>query len=181
MTKKMQKDLLMLAILIIGGVFAYYKYLMGPLKENYRASLDTLKQTETRLSEMKRRAIELPKLQAEMTLLEQEVASLEQLLPKDKEIPGLLRTITKTAHRHQLRITNITPSGVIPLNNYNEVPFQITMQGNYHSLAKFLTELGQESRILSARNILFGAGSTTKETGTLININFTLVAYTFKG
>lgn len=180
MTKKMQQHLIVLVLFAAGGIYAYYSYLLGPLKAKYQTSLDTLRTTETRLGEMRRRAQELPKLKAEMALLEKEVTDLEQLLPRDREIPDLLRTITKTAHRYHLKITSLTPSPIVPQNNYNEVPFQITLQGSYHSLAFFLAELGQEPRILSARNIGYTAGPVSKE-GTLVSVTFTLVAYTFKG
>jgi len=99
--------------------------------------------TEARLEEMKATALELPKLQAEMAVLELEVADLEKRLPKEKEIPELLRTITKTAQRYNLKISNFNPSKIVEQPNYSEVPFEMVVQGNYHSLAYFLTDLGR--------------------------------------
>lgn len=180
MTKKLQQNLIVLAVFAIFAVFVYFKYLMAPLDMKYKNSLQKLSQTESRLEEMKRRALELPKLQAEMKMLELEVAELEQRLPKNREIPELLRMVTKTAQRYHLRITNFAPSPMAQQSNYNEIPFQITMQGTYHSLAHFLSDLGQESRILHAHNINYSAG-INKENDTTINVSFTLIAYTFKG
>lgn len=181
MTKKMQQNLIMVALVFFGTIFVYYKYLYSPLVNKYKEMYTKVEQTEKRLNEIKRRALELPRLQAEMKQLEMEVALLEKRLPKDKEIPELLRTLTKTAQRYQLKVISISPGGVTPQANYNEVPFQITLQGTYHAFACFLSELGQESRILSERNLSMTANAGTKESPATINANFTLIAYTFKG
>jgi len=180
MTKKIQQNLIVLAIGFIALSFIYYKYLITPLQLKYRDSASKLQQVEQKLEEMKMRAMELPKLQAEMKVLELEVAGLEKLLPKEKEIPELLRMVTKTAQKYQLKISNFSPNPIASLSNYNEIPFKITLQGTYHSFAQFLAELGQEPRILSARDIVINANQPSKENPATINVNFLLVAYTFK-
>ena len=177
----MQQNLIALGMFFVMLCFVYYKYLLSPLQQKYHDANQKLQSTESKLTEMRRRAMELPKLQAEMKLLEEEVTDLEKRLPKDKEIPELLRTVTKTAQRFQLKISNFAPGGVSAQSNYNEVPFQITLQGTYHALAHFLAEVGQESRILAARNITFAAGQQSKNNEATVSVNFTLIAYTFKG
>jgi len=181
MTKNIQKNLIILAVLITGFLFVYFNYFIAPLNARYKESLSKLGQVESKLADTKRKALELPKLQADMASLEQEVSDLEKLLPKDKEIPGLLRIVTKTAQKYQLKITNITPGGINSQTNYNEIPFQMTIQGTYHGLAYFLSDIGQESRILSVRNINFVSTPPSKDNPNTININCTFVAYTFKG
>lgn len=181
MTKNIQNNLIIIVILIAGLTFGYINYLITPLNAKYKASLAKLQAVESKLADTKRKALELPKLQVGMKNLELEVADLEKLLPKEKEIPGLIRIVTKTAGKYQLKITNINPGAVIDKVNYNEIPFQMTIQGSYHSLAYFLNEIGQESRILSVRNIAYTASPPTKENSSTINVNCTLVAYTFKG
>ena len=181
MSKKMQQNLIVLAITFIALVFVYFSYLIAPLKRRYAESSAQLMQTESKLSDMKKRALELPKLQADMALLEQEVEDLGKRLPKEKELPVLLKTMSKTAQKFHLKITSISPMPVSAQSNYNEVPFQIVLSGSYHSLAHFFSELGQESRIFSERNVIFAPGTGGKDNTTTINVNFTLIAYTFKG
>jgi len=182
MSKKMQQNLIVLAITFVALVFVYFSYLIAPLKHKYAETTEQLKQTESKLSDMKKRALELPKLQSEMALLEQEVEDLGKRLPKEKEVPILLKTMTKTAQKYHLKITSISPQPVASQSNYNEVPFQIILSGSYHSFAHFLAEMGQESRILSEKNIVYTSGySGGKDNSTTINATFILVAYTFKG
>ena len=181
MTKNIQNNLIILVVLTAFLAFGYFKYIISPLNAKYSEGLKKLKLVESKLADTKRKALELPKLQADMKNLEMQVADLEKLLPKDKDIPDLLRIVTKTAQKYQLRITNITPGSVTSQANYNEIPFQMTVQGTYHALAYFLSDIGQESRILSVKNVNFASNTQTKENTNTVNVNFTLIAYTFKG
>jgi type IV pilus assembly protein PilO len=181
MTKKMQQNLIFLVLIFAGLIYVYSKYMIGPLNTKYKTTQQTLAQTEQKLSDMKRRALELPRLQAEMKYLEEEVQGLEKLLPRDKEIPQLIRMITKTAQRFNISVKNIAPAGMVSMSNYDEYPFQIALKGTYHSLARFLTELAQDERILNFRDLTFTGKPPSKEDPDTINVNFTLVAFTFKG
>ncbi len=180
MDKKTQQNLAVLGIALVMVTFGYFKFLIGPLQAKNAESIERLKQTQTRLAEMKKRALELPKLQSEMKLLEMEVSELERRLPKDKELPGLLRTITKMGQKYSLRINTIAPGPVAAQPNYNEVPFTITAQGTYHNIALFFAEIGQESRILSVKDVNLTASAPTRENASTVIVTFTMVAYTFK-
>lgn len=180
MTKKMQQNIIFMVLIMGGLVYAHFNYLIKPLESKHAEALQKLQKTETRLNEMKKRSLELPKLQAEMKLLELEVTSLERLLPKDREIPTLLRTFTKTAQKYHMRINNLVPGGVNAQGDFNEIPFQVTMTGTYHGLAYFLADLGQEQRIISAGNLVFSAQQVSKENPSTISVVFKLYAYTFK-
>ena len=181
MTKNIQKNLIILVVLIAGLGFGYFNYLIAPLNARYKENLSKLDQIESKLADTKKKALELPKLQADMKNLEMEVADLEKMLPKDKDVPSLIRIITKTAQKYQLSVSNITPGALVSQPNYNEIPFQMTMQGTYHSVAYFLDDIGQESRILSVKNINFVSNNPSKDNPSTVNVNCILVAYTFKG
>jgi type IV pilus assembly protein PilO len=181
MTKKLKQNLAAVIGMFAALVFVYFNYMLGPLEAKHKESLKKLDDMQAKLVEMKKRALELPLLQAEMVILEQEVSDLEKSLPKDKEIPDLLRIVTKTAQDFQLNITNFSPGNVVPKENYNEVQFNITLTGSYHALALFLAEMGQKPRIFSARNINFIAVPRTKEGGNTVSVTFMFIAYTFKG
>jgi type IV pilus assembly protein PilO len=181
MTKNIQKNLAILIVLIGGLSFVYINYLLSPLNAKYKEKLNKLQTVESKLADTKRKAMELPKLQISMKNLENEVADLEQLLPREKEVPGLIRIVTKTAQKYQLKISNITPGGSAAQANYNEIPFQMTITGTYHSLAYFLNEIGQEARILSVKNINFTGMTPNKENSSTISVTCVLVAYTFRG
>lgn len=177
----MQQNIIMIVLVTFGLGFVYFKYMITPLNTKYAEGLKTLNQVENKLAEMKRRALELPRLQAEMQLLEEEVASLEKLLPKETEISGLLRLVTKTAQKYKLTVKTIVPATVVQQENLNEVPFQMTIQGTYHSLAYFLSDICQEDRILGVKNIILNSFMGDKNNPSSVNVTFILLAYTFRG
>jgi type IV pilus assembly protein PilO len=181
MTKKMQQNIIFMALIAFGMFYIYSKLLIGPLDKQYKIAQDSLAQSEQKLTDMKRRALELPRLQAEMAYLEDEVKDLEKLLPKDKDVPQLIRMITKTAQHYKIDIKTIAPATMNQMPNYTEYPFHISMQCSYSSLAHFFSELAQDERILNFRDVNFSGQAPTKEDPDTISVTFTLVAFTFKG
>lgn len=181
MTKQMIQNIIVMILFLVLIAYAGNRYLLGPQKIKYNDAWTKLDQTQKKLAEMQQRALDLPRLRAEKELLDKEVAELEKLLPLEKEIPQLLRSMTRTAQQYQLKITQITPQAVVPQTNYNELPFLITMQGSYHSLGHFLGDMGQGGRLLSSRNLTISPIGATKNGPTNITATFVLVAYTFKG
>lgn len=181
MTKQMIQNIVVMILFLVLIAYAGNRYLLGPQKLKYNASWEKLDQTQKKLAEMKQRALELPRLQADMKLLELEVAELEKLLPREKEIPQLLRSMTKTAQQYQLKITQITPQAIVAQENYNELPFLISVQGTYHSLGFFFADMGQAGRLMSTRNLTIAPLGTSKNGPASISATFVLVAYTFKG
>lgn len=181
MTKQMIQNIVVMVLFLVLIAYAGNRYLLGPQKQRYNEAWTKLDQTQKKLAEMKQRALELPRLQADMKILEQEVAELEKLLPREKEIPQLLRSMTKTAQQYQLKITQITPQAVVAQANYNELPFLISVQGTYHSLGFFLADMGQGGRLMSSRNLTIAPLGSSKNGSASITATFVLVAYTFKG
>jgi Tfp pilus assembly protein PilO len=55
------------------------------------------------------------------------------------------------------------------------------MTGTYHAFAQFLAEIGQESRILSVKNVTYNYSPPSKDSDATVSISFVLMAYTFKG
>ena len=179
MTKEMQQNLIAVVIFIAIVLVVYFKYLITPLNKKYSESFEQLNNVESKIVAMKQRARELPKLQKEMKYLQAEVTDLEKRLPKEKEIQQLLRLVTKIAQTYKINILNFAPEKAVEKSNYIEIPFKISVRGGYHSLAQFFADLGQESRIISARNLNMTADNSTKND--TLNANFSIVAYMFKG
>jgi type IV pilus assembly protein PilO len=179
MTKEMKQNLMAVGIFIVIVLVVYFKYLINPINKKYAEADEQLSKVESKIVAMKQRARELPKLQREMKLLEAEVTELEKRLPKEKGIQQLLRLVTKDAQAYKINILTFTPNEAAEKANYTEIPFRISVRGSYHSLAQFFADLGQESRIISARNLTMTADSTTKND--TVTASFTIVAYMFKG
>ncbi len=186
MNKKQQQNLVGLIIIIIGLVYVMQSYVVGPMSSNIKSKSEELARVKQEIQTLKIQSLELPRIKKQLEYLQSEVAELEKFLPREKELPGLLKAITRTASNYQVKIINISPAGSSEKQKYTEHIFNISAQSTYHSLARFIAEISQSGRIISARDINFSPimsappapGSRMSNT---ISVNFQLVAYTYKG
>lgn len=182
MTKQQQQTIIALVIGLGLLGYIYFNYLISPVNKKLGETRQKIEKTQKELNNLKIQSQNLPKIKQELAILEQEVSQLEKFLPTDKELPGLLKSITRVAQNYGVRINNISPLGVTEQPNYSEVSYRISAQANYHSLANFLSELARGKRILGFRNINYsGYSETAKGLNLTINCDFILATYVYKG
>ena len=180
MTNRVKQSLIIIYTVFFGAIFCYYTYLFKPLNDRYKDAANRLNLEQTKLASLRIRVQDLPKLKAETEMLHQEVDRLAKLLPQHEEIPGLLRIITKRAQKNELQINTLSPGKISSQQNLNEIPFQVYLKGRYHSLARFLADIGQEARIISVRDLnMTYFGSTNKKEQHNLSSDFVLLSYTY--
>jgi len=69
-------------------------------------------------------------------------------LPAQNEMPGLLEALSNTGALSRLNLVSFTPQPEILHDFYIELPIQITVSGNYHQFALFVSQLAAIGRIL---------------------------------
>lgn len=74
-------------------------------------------------------------------------------LPTEKEIPTLLAKISDLGSMVGLEFLLFQPKAEIPKDFYNEVPIDIKMKGNYHTVAQFFDLIAHLPRIVNISNI----------------------------
>ncbi|MFH0784639.1 MAG: type 4a pilus biogenesis protein PilO [Pseudomonadota bacterium] len=103
---------------------------------------------------------------------------ISALLPKDKEIPKLLKDISALGRSAGLDFLSFKPSPDIPKDFYSEIPIAINVRGPYHNMGFFLDMVSKLERIVSVSNIKMT--SPKKEGGEmLLTSDCTLVTYRF--
>ncbi|MDI6756807.1 MAG: type 4a pilus biogenesis protein PilO [Endomicrobiia bacterium] len=186
MNKKQQQDLIALGIAIVGVIYVLQSYVIAPMNSNIKKEAGQLDQLTAEIRTLKAQSFELPRIKKSLEYLKLEVEELEKYLPKERELPGLLRSISRIASNFQVKVVNISAASASEQQKYTEHVFNISAQGNYHSIARFLNEISQSGRIISARNLVFSSilsapPSTGERVGNTVNVTFQLVAYTYKG
>jgi len=178
MLSRTNQQFIIIVLIFAVCAFAYYVYLLEPLDRKYYDSASTFKQMESRLSDFRMRVQELPKIKAQTDSLLAEVNELGKLLPKEEEIPALLRAITNKAQKYGLQLDSLAPAKLTPQQNYKEIPFQVNLRGRYNSVGSFLADIGQESRIIGARDLnMIYSVSGNKNDQSNITADFTLLSY----
>lgn len=166
-----------LVIGILGGivlcVFAYFAYMHKPLGVDrpdwwqFAIKIDNLEkqlnQKRIKLEEAERVAQRLPQLKERHELLQEELAYAHEKMPKEKEMPELLRRVTEAADQNDLDIYLFHPEKIEPKETYDEIPIKMELTGNYHNLGSFLAQVGSLPRIVTPKRLKIEEEKPTPE------------------
>lgn len=176
---KLSKQQKILAVIFgIVLIYLFYQYLWSPLDKKIITIEKKNAEQKQKLALTKTNVQNLERIKKEMESLLKELKETEARLPRGKEIPSILRDLTRLAEKYQVNITNLSPQIPNPKDYFVELPFSVQSIANYHSLATFLTTLAQGKRIINTANLRIAA-QPIKEDKT-IAANFNLITYTFK-
>lgn len=165
----------------IAILFVYSSYFYGPVHKDIvkdQAQIDELKR---KLAVAKDRAQQLSKMQQEMASLQVDVAQLEKQLPKDRELPALIRVLTHRAESYGLILGSVTPGKPISKGLYDEIPYNLSVTTSFHGLGHFLTALGKGERLFAARNLALSPTSNKTDPAKTVNATFQLIAFKYHG
>ena len=164
-------------IALIAGAFAYFIY-MPKLKDVNRLER-RLKQAQVKLHQTQQIASQLPAFEAEIEKLNIAFKKALNKLPDSKEIPSLLLKITKLGKDAKLTFNLFQPLNNRNHDFYAEVPIDIEVQGSYHAVGKFFSQVCSMPRIVNIFGYSLGNYKVDKDGGTLLTTRFQAVTYTF--
>ncbi|MBF0201351.1 MAG: type 4a pilus biogenesis protein PilO [Desulfamplus sp.] len=170
---KKQRLLICLGTLVLFGA-GYYYFFLGPRLEK----IESLKKNETtlkgQLATYKRKAASLAEMEKKYEDAQDDFYTALQALPDSKEIPSLIKAISKSGSDAGLEFLLFKPEAVVQKDFYAEIPVSIRVEGGYHQLAEFFDRVAQLSRLVNIFNISMGSGRD----GTL-NVSCRAVTYMF--
>jgi type IV pilus assembly protein PilO len=141
-----------LAILALG---AYWYYVWSP-KQEQLAKLEQRVERLTELTDKIDREVKrgnLAKLKAEGERYKRDLAILRQLVPTANEVPALLEQVSTAARRVGLDLADVQPEPVVQGLHFNVHRYAISVNGDFHAIARFLTNLGSLTRIVAPINL----------------------------
>ena len=154
------KTLRLIATVILGGA-AVYVFLATPyLPVNYpvaNAKIKDLKadfeKKSNDLARARQSVADLPRFQAEFAALHERYEMAAELLPTDKEMPGVLRRLTLAGQQCGIQFESFRPDPEVRKEHYTEVPIQLKIVGGYHQVGQFLAEVANMPRIMKVSNL----------------------------
>ena len=84
-----------------------------------------------------------------MALYERHIAQLEQLIPESAEVPALMDQISTVEREVGVTVAQMRPSPEEVGEFYNRQTFDMSVYGEFHDIAQFLTRIASLSRILT--------------------------------
>ena len=167
-------------VLIIAPIALFYFFMYSPNVKKIK-SLETQKiGLEAEIKTAKDAAGQLKKVEEDKTKTEELFKETANLLPKDKEIPALLRNISDLGKGAGLDFLTFKPGPEEPKDFYAEIPIDIQINGPYHNMGFFLDQVSKLERIVTVDNIQMGGG---KKDGAemLLNSSCRLKTYRYTG
>ena len=176
-----KKQLYLLGGVAVAAVVALYAYfLMMPLWEEKGRSEDRLLKVQSDLQQKQLIAANRPKLEAEIKALEKELDEALVRLPEEKDIPRLLTQINTLGQQNGLEFLLFRPGAPAKKGFYAEVPIDIRVEGQFHSLGGFLDRVSKLERIVTVSDIKISPLSgQTQRTDRSIAADLKATTYTF--
>lgn len=150
--------LLLTGLLSAGALYAFFATSFLPV--NYPAAAAQIKSLKSDferkssdLAGARQSVADLPRFQSEFAALHERYEMAAELLPAEREMPGILRRLTLAGQQCGVRFEAFKPDPEIVKDHYSEMPIQITVTGGYHQVGQFLSEIANMARIMTISNV----------------------------
>lgn len=129
----------------------FYMYVVTPGDESNDEVRDRLESLDKQNRQAALITVQggIPELEERMAAYQRHVARLEQLIPGQEEVAALLDDIQARARLVDVDVLSLAPEPTETAGPYNRTGYAMTVVGEYHSVARFLTEIASLSRIVT--------------------------------
>lgn len=172
------KVILVLFVLLLIGYFYYFFF--------FQAILDNKSKLEERLSSLQKQiqakelvARQIKKHKKELAELRENLVLALARLPEQKEIPGLLTSVSQAGIKTGLEFLLFQPASPVSKDFYAEIPVKIVIVGSYRDIAHFFVSVADLPRIVNIKNISIQRGRNVAEGKNLLTVNCFIKTYMF--
>ena len=99
------------------------------------------------------KAVSLDGLKKQREQVEQYVTQLEKQLPGKAEMAALLSDINQAGLGRSLQFDIFKPGSILVKDYYAELPIELRVNGSYHDIGAFASDIAYLSRIVTLNNI----------------------------
>lgn len=156
---------------------AVFATLIMPLTEKITQLDGDISEQDKKIKDLSNKAEHRVDLMKEVEKLRQRLREAEEQLPKQAEIPKLLRDIDYEARQSGLNIEKFEPQAEQLQGDFAKVPLKMAVTGNYHEIAVFLDRISKMPRIVNVSDITM---NTPKEIDQKMIVKSTYTATTYR-
>ncbi len=182
LTKIQKMGALGLILVLLVVIFVWLIFV--PRNNKIRVLHEDIKKLDLDINVKRAKASKLEELKKENKRLEMELAQKQKQLPAEAEVASLLKQVSDLGLRAGLdfRLWRPTSKKPGPEGLYTEIPVDVEIGGEYHTIALFFDSVRGLSRIVNIQNINMTVGgkggSKGKRGRTSIKTTFSAVAFT---
>ena len=149
---KVRAGLMIVALALMGTVLWYQRVYVAK-----RGELSALREQKQRKEQELNRIVtmkqERKRLLADIAVKRKALDSLKAMFPDEKEIPKLIREITRLARASGIYTTKFNPLQDRQREHYVENRYNLTLWGGYHEFAAFLGRLANLKLIINLNSV----------------------------
>jgi type IV pilus assembly protein PilO len=142
-------------VIAILAALAYVMYVYQPATaelEERQARVEKLENANDRAKrELARGSVRELREQAQRYAANLEL--MRQLVPTGNEVPALLEQVSTAARRAGLDLSTVEPQPVVVGDQFDTYRYKLSVFGDYHQIAEFLTNVGSLTRIVAPVNM----------------------------
>lgn len=150
-TDQRQQTMLLVIILAVAAGALFYNFVHRPGAAELVELSDRVEDLETQNQIAETRVGNLQELRNRITLAETQFDLVERLVPSGEEVPAIYEAIATQSQALDLRLLNVEPSLPQPADSgayFLRQEWLMQVEGDYHSLARFLTRVASFDRIV---------------------------------
>lgn len=140
-----------LTLMVMGGAF-YFLVFQNQLDTISRLDSQIASQQRT-LATLKASAVKVKLLTKELAKSKEELNKLLMMLPDQKEIPGLLESVSRLGAFVGLENILFQPEPEVPHEFYATIPVRLDLVGTFDDLGVFLDRVSKLDRILKVQSL----------------------------
>ena len=175
-----KKILILIGILcVITGIYFYLFFI--PLQNDVRVLRTELDKLMKELNEGRMITRDLEKFKGQVEKLNAELTSALTQLHNEKEIPEILKSISRLGKESNLEFTLFKPKPEDPQQFYARVPIDLVVVGSYHNTGLFFDKIGKLPRIINVVDFNMTRTKDLKgrETDIIIRTSCLITTYRF--
>jgi len=162
------------AVLGVILIFSYVYFFYLPFSKKIGDLRQKISKLEDDITKAKIAKAKHSDLSKTLEGLNQQKLELEKKLPKEKNMPQLIKTIKEIADKYNITIRSISSTSAVKDGYFFRVAYNITISGTYHDIGNFFAAISLNERILNVENVTISGGDIS-------NASFILVSYQYGG
>lgn len=175
-----KKVLVLIGILgVLAGLYIYLLFI--PLQNELGVMRNELDKLMKELNQGKMITRDLEKFKVQIANLNAELKDALTQLPNEKEIPEILKNISRLGKESNLEFTLFRPKTEEPQQFYAKVPIDLVVVGSYHNIGTFFDKIGKLPRIINVIDFNISRVKEVKgrETEILVRTSCLITTYRF--
>lgn len=173
----------LLVFLLIGGlVIGIYWYMdYSPTSDQITQLDKQIEDVSAEIRKAEQKQDNMKQIQAQIQEKEKLLEDLREVLPEEKEISQILSKVQAIISSARLKMISWTTQPERRKEVYTEVPYSISVEGNYHNLAIFFDQLSRLKKIFTVDNVTIVPNTSNPGNSSFtVGASFSATTYTYR-